>query len=935
MTEEKPDQGNWSDREIFKLEQDRFGAQDYADVLAKRAANADTPLTIGIYGRWGSGKTSLMRLIEEGLSLKARLMKVIEKEPEERSRSSLVKLVEKLSEDNGQANLTKEVKKELKRRGNDSLIRNIDDEVPKIESIWINVWQLSSREELWNAFLQAIFTQVHKKLPRKRRWAFDWSLFRDRVNWGVLLRTLLVNSYRVLIVVTPLLLAEIWPDSTGQERIGLLAFTLDPFTGGLASLILGLWLVVAPAVQAVKDKVSIDFEVIFKENPYEIQVSELQRLQDQFERLVEALVGENGRLVIFIDDLDRCTPDKVPEVLEAIKLFTNTPRCVYLIGLDHEIVRQGVQTRYEFREEDEAAEYLEKIIQIPFRLPGLEEDLIGRFVEQDYADVGNICSTAPQVFSKGMEPNPRKVKRVLNVYRTLWELAGVREQNWEMDPVDPELLAKMVVLQSRFSDLHDHFRKNLEDIPLVERYELLLARKNPGDKALNPDLNLEDKVKEGIKSLRKESVPERDHEALSNLFTAGEQRFYQIDPGRLSSYIYLTGTAEGEAELLRPSRQEREALLSNDRVKVRKQVAMILERAANDDDRERLADSYLNRLQTVIDAPEQYSASVIESASYAQAWFEVDGFSDFARLEVFKVRAERLSEEPEPAYVDGLRDALKDEARQKDVKKAITDLLVALDALSLPQVMGIPAGPFQMGASDKEWSHLISVGVPHDRIKGERPQHEVILSGYRIGKYPVTNREYRAFVRETGHRVPEGWEGEEYPEGKGDHPVVEVSWEDAMAYCNWLSGMTGYSYRLPTEAEWEKAARGEDGRVYPWGDEFNRQKANTKESNIDSTTPVGQFSPQGDSPYGVADMAGNVLEWCADWYDENEYRSRVGEVVKDPQGPQEGDFRVLHGGAFDDSSQFVRCAYRYEYAPVGRYEVIGFRVVVSPSISEL
>jgi len=424
MTEEMLDpqvQGKWSDREIFELEQDRFGAQDYADVLAKRAATADTPLTIGIYGRWGSGKTSLMRLAEESLGKR--------KKP--------------------------------------------------LESIWINVWQLSSREELWNAFLQAIFTQVHERLPRGRRWAFDWSLFRERVNWGALVRTLLVNSYRVVIAVTPLLLAAIWPESTEQVRIGRLVIQLDNLTGGLASLILSLWLVVAPAVQAVKDKVSIDFEVILKDNPYEIQVSELQRLQDQFERLVEKLVGDDGRLVIFIDDLDRCTPDKVPEVLEAIKLFTNTPRCVYLIGLDQEIVRQGIETRYKFGK-DEAAEYLEKIVQIPFHLPGLEVDRISRFVGKDYADVIDICPTAPEVFAKGMEPNPRQVKRVLNVYRTLWELAEVREGNWEMDPVEPELLAKMVVLQSRFSALYDHFRKDLEDIPQVEEYAILTSA-NPSD----------------------------------------------------------------------------------------------------------------------------------------------------------------------------------------------------------------------------------------------------------------------------------------------------------------------------------------------------------------------------------------------------------------------------------------------------------------------
>ena len=124
---------------------------------------------------------------------------------------------------------------------------------------------------------------------------------------------------------------------------------------------------------------------------------------------------------------------------------------MYVLGLDHDIVRQGIEIKYEFPESKGAAEYLEKIVQIPFHLPGLEVDRISRFVGKDYADVIDICPTAPEVFAKGMEPNPRQVKRVLNVYRTLWELAEVREGNWEMDPVEPELLAKMVVLQSRFS----------------------------------------------------------------------------------------------------------------------------------------------------------------------------------------------------------------------------------------------------------------------------------------------------------------------------------------------------------------------------------------------------------------------------------------------------------------------------------------------------
>ncbi len=153
---------------------------------------------------------------------------------------------------------------------------------------------------------------------------------------------------------------------------------------------------------------------------------------------------------------------------------------------------------------------------------------------------------------------------------------------------------------------------------------------------------------------------------------------------------------------------------------------------------------------------------------------------------------------------------------------------------------------------------------------------------------------------------------------------MSVSWGDASMYCEWLSKKTGKPYRLPTEAEWEKASRGTDGRIYPWGNAFVVLMANTAETKLGDTSDVGKFSPQGDSPYGCADMVGNVWEWCNDWLGENEYRNR--KEAKDPQGPTTGSYRVLRGGSFINNKGYCRCSDRGRYNPFNLGRNYGFRV---------
>jgi len=242
-----------------------------------------------------------------------------------------------------------------------------------------------------------------------------------------------------------------------------------------------------------------------------------------------------------------------------------------------------------------------------------------------------------------------------------------------------------------------------------------------------------------------------------------------------------------------------------------------------------------------------------------------------------------------------------------------------LVAVPEPEMILIPAGEFLMGSDPQK---------DKDASSDEQPQHTLYLPDYYMAKTLVTNVQYAAFVERTNHRQPKHWKAGKPLRGKGGHPVVNVSWYDAIVYCNWLAKTTGKLYRLPSEAEWEKGARGIDGRIYPWGDEWDAKRCNTTEGGKGSTTPVGAY-PEGASPYGLLDMSGNVWEWMRSKKASYPYLATDGR--EDLGGSAA---RVVRGGSWAYNERNAHCAYRIRGIPGFFNGSLGFRVVVSLASSE-
>jgi len=256
----------------------------------------------------------------------------------------------------------------------------------------------------------------------------------------------------------------------------------------------------------------------------------------------------------------------------------------------------------------------------------------------------------------------------------------------------------------------------------------------------------------------------------------------------------------------------------------------------------------------------------------------------------------------------------------------------------VPRFVPIPGASFMMGSDDGN--------------DDERPARSVRVDAFHVSAAPVTVEQYAAFVAQSGHQAPAlrtlplvvtthqelqfrelaapyVWRSGHPPTDRGRHPVTLVTYADAVAYCRWLSGQVGQLVRLPTEAEWECAARGGlEGRRYPWGDDIDASRANfLPEPSLKrhrGTRPVGSYPPNG---FGLFDVAGNVWQWVADWYGADTYRTSADD---NPRGPAHGAFRVLRGGSWvtHDVDQ-LRCAHRHKVPPDTYAYSIGFRVVYS------
>jgi formylglycine-generating enzyme required for sulfatase activity/Cdc6-like AAA superfamily ATPase len=635
-----------------------FGFDAYARTIAGLIANKGnkTPLVIGIYGLWGTGKTTLMKTVKRFL------------------------------ETGGFVDKAK---------------------FRKCKTVWFQAWKYGKEDEILAALIEEIF------------------------------KTMAADNFF----------------ENCKAEIEKLTKKLDKskIIGSLSKLFTG-----------------IDVTEFFSDLEYRDKLGFYDTFQNFFDDLLwtylnwrpkisgsEAPDDEEGALVVFIDDLDRCPEQRIIKVLETIKLFMDKEGCIFVIGAANDIIEKALASTYG---EKDAARFMEKIVQVTFKLPPIPTDDFKPLVKKINPRILKDLTPHLDLIMPAMHHNPRQLKRFLNNLNLLEGL--LKNSGVEID-----------FNYLLFWNIIDHIYPELGD-EIKDRYEILYI--------------LQDHIRALIENL-------------------GEERHWDIP-------------------------QE--------------------------------------TLQTI---PKSFHG-------YVQNKQLVDIINQFT---IERSRLQRL------LTMSGIVESTEDVKEEKSPKEYPT---------GIGDMVDVPAGDFPYGDDKK----TVAIKEP-----------------FKIDIYPVTNRQFKAFIDAGGYNedgfwskegrtwrneekvtLPRYWKEEKW--NQPEHPVVGVSYYEAQAFARWAGK------ELPTEQQWERVARGIDGREYPWEGGFDKEKCNTMESGIGKTTRVTRY-PNGISPVGCYDMAGNVWEWTQSFYDK--------------------DRIVLRGGSWDIDRGYARCADRIWDSPSNRYDFVGFRCV--------
>ncbi len=682
-----------------------------------------------------------------------------------------------------------------------------------------------------------------------------------------------------------------------------------------------------------------------------------------FEKMLQDKTGNELKFLFLIDDIDRCLPERAVQMLEAIKLFLDVPGCVFVLGVDDEVIERGIKYRYKDYNQDSeptngndpdslppitGMEYLEKIIQLPVRLPLMQERQVAGFLIDRYPSLfkaeeqktgekslqqietgrshvnSSEAKALLELFARAIPRIPRKQIRAAELLDFLLGLAGNRLSN-------KLLLARLVLLQLFAPDVFRHLRRVNE-----QRIRTLVKWQEAGNLSLVKldEINTRELGMWKAEKENNQDTWKADKQPLiKKLLEAGKNRvnfdpcrvFHELEdkdiPDNLADYFHLI--EEQLAELPPEKLTETEKLIIAD-LSDQKQFLNNLFHEEEEVWRKALAQDELR-------------GKVLDDTTFAEV---------LKKLEADQQKQKNLQWQ-------GLLAAKLNRQQQSELNQKYQwqDNLVkgiqnSENSMASRRRDGLLLG--NTGWLPEDIDRLVPI-AKGDFLYGEDRKTATIEHDYWIGRYPVTNSQYKRFVEAGGYKKQDFWstEGlkklqeEEWQEpGYWDNPelsnplfpVVGISWYEAVAFCKWLHGevqqnpahfgLTGQSLqthviRPPTNHEWERAARGTDGRIYPWGDE----KPDARRANIEtswekddknrSTTPVIMF-PNGTRKEGdetLWDMSGNVWNWTSS-LDKNGYSN-------------------IRGGSWYYNPVNSRCSIRLRNPPINRANYMGFRVVFS------